>query len=215
MKKSDKIDDDIEFITDDEAETEAGKSGGRRHKAMPGAESPGTGTAPEAAASALVDKTELAAKDAKIAEMQKELDELQDKYLRKVAEMENLRKRLDREKSEYYDLALSGVMAEMVTVLDNLERALDRPEDEADGKSFREGIELIYRLFKGLLAKHGIQPIDVADKKFDPNIHHATSTEEIEGIEDPEIAEVLQKGYYLNNRLLRPALVRVFVPKKD
>ena len=143
---------------------------------------------------------------------QKEVLEWKDKTLRTLAETDNLRKRLEREKNEYFQFALSDVLKDFLHVIDNLERAL-QTEDAIDG--FRAGIELICKQMIDLVAKRGVTPIERADGRFDPAVHQALLTEEAEGIEEPMIGEELQKGYMLNDRLLRPAMVKVLVPKKD
>lgn len=159
-------------------------------------------------------KEKLKKKDAEIKHLKNEMDELKDQYLRKLAEIENLRKRFEREKDEHYQFALSDLLLELISIKDNLERALRIPAPEADGKTFREGVELIDRMFQVLLAKNGVQPVEVTDRRFDPNFHHAMTTEESEAVEELEVVEELQKGYMHHNRLLRPTLVKVAVPKK-
>ena len=144
-------------------------------------------------------------------ELKGENKELKGKYLRKAAEMENLRKRSSREKSEFYRYALAEFIKELFVVLDNFERAL---ESDEDGKSLRQGVEMIYKQYKDLLMKQGIQPIEIREKKFDPYLHQAFITEESEDVEEPQIVEELQRGYTLYDRLLRPALVKVLIPKK-
>jgi len=148
-------------------------------------------------------------------DLNKEIGELKDKYLRAAAEMDNLRKRLEREKSEFFQFALSDVLKDLLSVLDNFERALKSGENPTDVQSFREGIELIRKHFLDLLAKRGVTPLDALHKKFDPAYHQAVLTEESEAVEEPEVEEILQAGYLLNDRLLRPALVKVIIPKKN
>jgi len=158
-------------------------------------------------------KNKLKKKDAEVKALKKEKEEFKDKYLRKLAEMENLRKRFERDRSEYQHYALNDFLRELLVVLDNFERAfLNR--NQSDGKSFQEGVEMIYRQYQDLLKKKGVVPIEIKDKKFDPTIHHAVLTEETEAVAEPEVAEVLQRGYLLHDRLLRPAMVKVLVPKK-
>lgn len=159
-------------------------------------------------------KSKLKKRDAEIKQLKKEKDELRDQFLRKLAEMENLKKRLEREKADYLQYSLSELLLELLGVLDNFERALSVAEQGADGKTFRDGIELIYRMYLNVLLKKGVQPIEIKDRAFDPNLHHAMATEESDQVKDPEVAEVLQKGYMLHNRLLRPSLVRVLMPRK-
>ncbi len=160
-------------------------------------------------------KAKLKKKDLEIKALRKENEELRDKYLRSLAEMENLRKRMERERQEFQKFALADFLRELLVVLDNFERAL-RTEDQVDGKSLREGIEMIYRQYLDLLKKKGVRPIDSEDRKFDPTIHQAVLTEESEGVTEPEVGEVLQRGFWLEDRLLRPAMVKVRIPaKKD
>ena len=128
--------------------------------------------------------------------------------------MENLRKRFEREKTEFQQYALSDVMLELLAIGDNFERALRSEPSDADGKIFREGIELILRMFQSLLTKHGVRPIVIENGAFDPSFHHAMMVEESDQVEEPTVAEELQKGYLLHDRLLRPTLVKVLVPKK-
>lgn len=158
-------------------------------------------------------RPKLKKKDSEIKALKKEYDELKDKYLRALAEMQNLRKRFDRERADYIEYALSEFLREVLVVLDNFDRAL-KASDEVDGRSFREGVELIYRQYQDMLRKKGVRPIDLADKKFDPAIHQAVLTEESDEVEEPEVAEELQRGYWLQDRLLRPAMVKVRVPRK-
>lgn len=158
-------------------------------------------------------KPKLKKREAEIKALKEDFDELKDKYLRALAEMQNLRKRFDRERAEYTEYALSEFLREVLVVLDNFDRAL-KASDQADGRSFREGVELIYRQYQDMLKKNGVRPIDLTDKKFDPAIHQAVLTEESDEAEEPEVAEELQRGYWLRDRLLRPAMVKVRVPRK-
>lgn len=153
-------------------------------------------------------------RDAEMRQLRKERDELKDQYLRAMAEMDNLRKRVEREKTEYTQFALSELLLELLGVLDNFERALGAVDASPNGKSFRDGIELICRMYQSALFKKGVRPIEIKDKVFDPTIHHAMITEESEGVNEPEVSQELQKGYMLHSRLLRPTLVKVVVPKR-
>jgi len=158
-------------------------------------------------------KPKLKKKEAEIKALKKDLDELKDKYLRALADMENLRKRFDRERAEYIQYGLSEFLREALVVLDNLERAL-KNKDQSDGRSFREGVEMIYRQFEDVLRKKGVRPIEPVDQKFDPAVQQAVLIEESDKVEEPEVAEVLQRGYWIQDRLLRPAMVKVLVPRK-
>lgn len=159
-------------------------------------------------------KEKLKKRDAELKQLRKELDELKDAHVRKLAEMENLRKRFEREKGEFQQYALSGLLLELLGVADNFERALRSAAADADGKTLREGVELILRMFQNLLAKNGVRPIALESRAFDPNFHHAMTVEESDAVEEPEVEEVLQKGYMHHDRLLRPTLVKVLVPRK-
>lgn len=159
-------------------------------------------------------KDKLARAEEEMERMKSELKDLNDRHLRRLAEIENLRKRHDKERSEYTQFALSDFILELLGILDNFERALDSAKPEDDAASFREGVELIYRMYHQLLAKKGVRPVIVSDGRFDPEFHHAMSMEESDQVEEPVVGEELQKGYLLHDRLLRPALVKVLVPRK-
>ena len=158
-------------------------------------------------------KSRLSKKEKEYKSLKHEKEELRDKLLRIAAEMDNLRKRVEREKEEYYQFALSEFMKELLVVADNFERALESEDDE-NGKSFRDGMKLIHKQYMDLLMKKGLKPLDFKNNKFDPNLHQAFVTEESEEVEEPEIGEEYQKGYSLHDKLIRPALVKVIVPKK-
>lgn len=159
-------------------------------------------------------KDKLKKREAEAKELRREIEELKETNLRRLADMENLRKRLDRERADFQQYALSGLLLELLTITDNFERALQTPAGPGEDKAFRDGIELIFRMFQSLLAKNGVRPVELGDRTFDPNVHHAMTVEESEEVREPEVVEELQKGYLHHERLLRPALVRVRVPKK-
>ena len=158
-------------------------------------------------------KNKIKKKDAEIKHLEAEIGELKTEYLRQLADKENLRKRLEREKSEYYQSALSDILTELLTVLDNFERALQSETQDTEA-SFREGLDMIYKMFMSVLIKNGVQPIEIKNAKFDPRFHQAFATEESQEVNEPMIGEEYQKGYTLHDRLLRPSLVKVVVPKK-
>jgi molecular chaperone GrpE len=159
-------------------------------------------------------KEKLRKKEAEAKHLKKELDELKEQHLRKLADIENLRKRFEREKSDYFQYALTELLLELLAISDNFERALQSAPAETDGQMFRDGVELIHRMLQSLLVKNGVRPIVLKDRAFDPNLHHAMTMEESENVQEPEVAEELQKGYMHHTRLLRPTLVKVRVPKK-
>jgi molecular chaperone GrpE len=152
--------------------------------------------------------------DEEIKKLKEEIQELKQDYMRQIADKENLRKRLEREKSEYYQYALSEFFGELIVVLDNFERSL-KSDDQKNLDKFQEGIEMIYKQLLDLLNKYGVKPIEIKDKTFNPHLHQAFMTEESEDIDNPQIGEEFQRGYTLNERLLRPSLVKVMLPKKE
>lgn len=152
--------------------------------------------------------------DEEVNKMKEEIQELKQEYLRQVADKENLRKRLEREKSEYYQYALSEFFGELLAVLDNFERSL-KSNDQNNLESLQEGIGMIYKQLLDLLNKYGVKPIEIKDNKFNPHLHQAFMTEESENVEEAQVSEEFQRGYTINERLLRPSLVKVVLPKKE
>jgi molecular chaperone GrpE len=140
--------------------------------------------------------------------LQQENADLKDRYLRMVADFDNYRKRSDREKSDFFKYALAGLMRELLPVLDNFDRALDHA---ADGDDFHKGVLLIYKQLYDTLTKNGLKPIDQSNVPFDPKIHEAVVREENASVPSHTVIAILQKGYFLHDRLLRPAMVKVAV----
>lgn len=134
--------------------------------------------------------------------------QLKDRVIRTMADFENFRKRTERDKQEYYKYALTGLMTDLLPVLDNFDRALEHAEE---GDDFHKGVLLIYKQLYEILQKYGLRPIDEAGVRFDPKIHEAVVREENAGVPSHTVVAVLQKGYFLNDRLLRPAYVKVAV----
>lgn len=137
-----------------------------------------------------------------------ELTEWKDRSLRLRADFDNFRKRMEREKSEYYRYALVGVVKELLPVIDNFERALSSGST-AGGEEFVRGIELIYKQLLDVLQKQGLRMVEAEGVRFDPNVHEAVTSEENPEIPSHTVAEVLQPGYFLQDRLIRPAMVKV------
>jgi len=137
---------------------------------------------------------------------------LKDRVVRTLADFENFRKRSDREKQDFFKYALANVMRDIVPVLDNFDRALDHAEE---GDEFHKGVLLIYKQLYDVLQKHGLKPIEESGVVFDPNIHEAVVREETDSVPTQTVVAVLQKGYFLHDRLLRPALVKVAVGGPD
>ena len=159
-------------------------------------------------------KSRLKKKETEIKQLKKKFEELQEEFLRKAAEMENLRKRLEREKSDYFQYALSDHLKELLGVLDNFERAIES-QNRGEGESLQKGVEMIYKQLYDLLLKQGVKRIEIEENKYDPHLHQAFLTEESDQVTELQVAEELQKGYTIHDRLLRPSLVKVYIPKKE
>jgi molecular chaperone GrpE len=153
-----------------------------------------------------------------------EKDELKDKYLRSLAEMDNFRKRVKKEKDEFQKYVLADFFLGLLEVVDNLERALkarvaaeiQNAHSAANNeKSIISGIEMIHKQLLDLLRKNGVDEIDALGRAFDPNIHQALSKEEREGLTSPVVLEVYQKGFMYNGKLLRPTLTKVAMPAEE
>lgn len=150
----------------------------------------------------------------KLRSTRKDLEDLKDQYLRKLAEFENHKKRSERERQEYFKIALAGFAHDFLPILDNFERALAhaRPQDlESD---FGQGVVIIRKQLGELWKRYGLIPIDTSGT-FDPNLHEAVATEKTDAVPPNTIVEELQKGYFLNERLIRPAFVKVAVRPGD
>ncbi len=142
--------------------------------------------------------------------LQQEIARFRELYLRKLADFDNYRKRQEREMGEFRRFANGELLRDCLPVLDNLERALAVPGGAAGG--LREGVELVLRQFKDVLGRNGLAEVDPIGRPFDPTLHEAISRNEDSRVQEPTVVQVLQKGYLLGERLIRPALVIVAVP---
>jgi molecular chaperone GrpE len=142
--------------------------------------------------------------------LQQEISRFRELYLRKLADFDNYRKRQEREMVEFRRYSNAELMRDCLPVLDNLERALTAPG--GDGKGLREGVELVLRQFREILGRYGLSEVDPMDQPFDPALHEAIQRYEVSGVQEATVVQVLQKGYRLGERLIRPALVIVAVP---
>jgi len=136
--------------------------------------------------------------------------ELRDQLLRRQADFENFRRRIERERSDFTQYAGMELVGELLPVLDDFERAL---KTETPDKDYAKGVELIYQRLVDTLKKMGLEPIEAEGKRFDPYVHEAVERAEVEGVEDHTVLEVFQKGYNFRGRLLRPAMVKVAVER--
>lgn len=139
--------------------------------------------------------------------------DLQDRLLRRMAEFENFRRRVEKEKAEIREFAAMEAIRPLLPVLDDLERAL---QVETADKEYSRGMELIRQRLVAELQKLGLERVPAAGQKFDPNFHHAIEMRQTGEAEDHSVLEELQTGYTFRGRLLRPAMVRVAVaPEKN
>lgn len=139
-----------------------------------------------------------------------EKKELFDRLVRKQAELENVRKRVEREKEDFLQHATMGVIRALLPTLDALERGLKHREENVPEK-FYAGMELIHRELLEVLKRAGLAPVESEGASFDPHVHQAVETVESDKFGDQTVVEELQRGYMLRQRLLRPAIVKVAV----
>ncbi len=159
------------------------------------------------AAAAEADKT--AELQQKIEALEKELADEKEKYLRLDAEYYNYRTRSLKEKQDAYDNALTKAVTEVLSVIDNFERALTT---ECADANFKKGVEMIFRQYTAILEKLGVKEIEAEGKPFDPNFHNAVSQITDENLGENTVAAVLQKGYIMGNKVIRHAMVTVANP---
>ena len=151
--------------------------------------------------------------------IEEKLAEAQEQVLRTLADSENLRRRLEREKEDLGNYIIADFAKEILSVVDNLQRALksieNKNEDEAALSKFVEGIELTEKQLSSSLEKYKINKINSLNELFDPNLHQAMYEVEGKDSEAGKVSEVIQDGYTIGERLLRPSMVGVFKSKKS
>jgi molecular chaperone GrpE len=151
---------------------------------------------------------------AKLKVAQEESRETYDRFLRTSAEFENYKKRSDREMDEFRKFANESLIKELLSVVDNLERAVNSSSDAKQANSgLVEGVNMTLKEILKILEKFNVKPVESLKKHFDPNFHQAVMTEETDDHTEHIVINELQKGYIMHNRLLRPAMVVVSTPK--
>ncbi len=140
---------------------------------------------------------------------EEEAGQLREALLRKAADLENVRRRTEKERNDQFRFALAEVFRDLLGVLDNFERALAHAPEGIRGGDFCAGVEMISKQLSEVLRRYGLTEIAALGVPFDPNIHDAVAGEESEEVPPGTVLEVFQKGYFLNDRLLRPAMVKV------
>lgn len=146
--------------------------------------------------------------------LKQERDDVYDRLLRKQAEFENYKKRMDREKSDFMQFASADLIKELLNALDSFELALKNAAAKHDTQNMLRGFELIYKQIQDTLTRFGLKPIEAKGKKFDPHFHQAVASQPTDKVEENTVIDEMRKGYLLNGRLLRPAMVSV-AAKKD
>lgn len=166
----------------------------------------GASSAPEAAES---NADQAAACAAEIEELRAKLKEAEDARLRALAEADNARRRMAREKEEFLKYAASNVLGDILPSMDNLELALEHARGQAACKDFVIGVEMTRKLLMDALKKHGLVQVGVVGEPFDPNLHEAVGMEPNPDVPDGSVSKLMSAGYKLHDRLLRPARVVV------
>ncbi|MCP4683273.1 MAG: nucleotide exchange factor GrpE [Desulfobacterales bacterium] len=139
----------------------------------------------------------------------KSVDENYDLHLRSQAEIDNLKKRFQKEKTELIKFSNESLIKQLLPVLDNLENAVSHSGDESTLDALKEGVKLTLKGFRDTLEKSGLEVLKAEGEPFDPNFHQAITEQEDKTLEPGRVLKELQKGYMLNERLIRPAMVIV------
>lgn len=164
------------------------------------------------------DKT-VTLKEAEFAQLKEDAQkakEYWDKYLRLQADFENTRKRWERERSELLRFANDDLLSDLLNVIDDLERSLELSQNQhEDFTAFLKGVEMILAHLHDLLKRYGVLPIEAEGKPFDPNLHEALMQVERNELPENTIIEELQKGYMLNNKVIRTSKVKVSKKKTE
>ena len=148
-----------------------------------------------------------------------EKDNLCKEYLKHLvrlqADFDNYKKRQEKKQKEFIEFANERLINNLLTVLDNLERALDFTKNEENAKAIREGINNTLKEFRNILHKEGVKPMQSIGHRFDPYKHEAVMTAETDKYSEDTVTEEFRKGYYIKSKVLRPAMVKVAVLNKD
>lgn len=141
--------------------------------------------------------------------LQAEIDQLNDKYVRLTAEYQNYRKRVEKEKTDIFKYGTEKLFVDMLPIMDNFERALSAAEQENSDSKVVEGVKMIKKSLDELFEKNGVKKIEALNQPFDPIKHHAVMTVESDEAENEQVLEVFQDGYILNDKVIRPSMVKV------
>jgi molecular chaperone GrpE len=145
-----------------------------------------------------------------IERLKKELQEAKDRYLRTLAEVDNTKKRLQREKETFVQYATEEIIRQLLPVIDSLDQALVAVDKQSNPDAVIQGVHLIYRQLLGLLEKEGVKRIATVNKPFDPHQHEAVGhVAATDGVADETVVEEVQRGYMMHGKVIRPAIVKV------
>ena len=150
-------------------------------------------------------KSNLASLREEIDRLQKELAAQKDQYQRMLAEYANYKRRTEQEKEQLGSFVKAETLKALLPALDNLERAVEAPA----GEEYKSGVDMTIRQLQELLSSQGLEPIEAAGAPFDPEVHHAVMREDADGVEPDTVTEMFQKGYKVDGRVIRPAMVKV------
>ncbi len=152
---------------------------------------------------------EVPVEEEEVIDLAEEVEALREKNLRLQAEYQNYRHRTQKEKEALLSFANEQLLCNLLPVLDNFKRAKEMMAQIEGGQAFAEGIEMIERSLDEFVKKESLEPLCVKGETFDPHLHHAVLTEEIEGTPEGIVLEELQTGYKLKDKIIRPAMVKV------
>lgn len=151
-----------------------------------------------------------------IRHLQQEIEQSKERYLRALAEFDNAKKRLEREKEEFAKYASHAIVRELLPIVDSLDQALAAVDKQAEPQAVIKGVHLIYRQLLGLLEKEGVKRIPTVGEPFNPHHHEAVAQVEAgDGVAENTIVEQVQVGYTLHGKVLRPAMVKVAKSSRD
>jgi len=144
-----------------------------------------------------------------LAELKRQADDNHSRYLRAQADFDNFRRRTLKEREELAQYASLKLITELLPVVDNFERALKAGVDSAESESFVKGVDMIYRQLFQVLESEGLKPMEAVGQPFDPEVHQAVMQVESEEYEEGIVVEAIQTGYWLKDKVIRPAMVKV------
>jgi molecular chaperone GrpE len=156
---------------------------------------------------------ELTSLKAKLEEAEAKSTDQQAEFLRARADLENSRKRMEKEKQTFIKYGLEGVLKDILPCLDSFEQATTQNTQEQSAEDLKEGVLLVKKQLLEVLAKHGLEQVESNGSAFDPELHQAIRKEESDAVEVETVGDVYQQGFTLHDRLLRPAMVSVLMPK--